>query len=203
VAITEEASLELLKTAIITATIGRPTLKRTCDSVQKQTVKCDHILVVDGYDRARLSITPENQSIIVRPHTGQWGGGCYRWAIENLNYDVFMFLDDDNWIESNHVESQLEALKGNDWAFTFRRVIHENGEILEERKKEKFVDTNCYAFKQGIAQGIASKFTADTYQNDRVVFKTLTGEGGFLRMGCTNRTTVNYEVRGEGWKPKK
>jgi len=192
------------KTAIITATIGRPTLKRTCESVQKQTVSCNHVIIVDGYDKAKLPIVPEDQTIIVRPHTGNWGGGCYRWAIENLNYDTFMFLDDDNWIEPDHVESQLNALELKLWAFTFRRVIHEDGRLIAERGPEKFVDTNCYAFISGFARDVAKHFTTGTYQNDRAVFKAIqewrSGIGNPAPSGCTNKITVNYTVRGEGWK---
>lgn len=134
---------------VITATIGKPTLRRAVESVLNQTHKnVRHLVVVDGqeyWDSARFNwemweweedgcpfrTSNEKTRFMVLPYnTGANGYRCFRiyGAMPFLiNTDWVAFLDDDNWFEPDHIANCIEACKNGplDWCFTLRNIWHE------------------------------------------------------------------------------
>jgi glycosyltransferase involved in cell wall biosynthesis len=169
---------------VITPTIGSPKLKDAIESVKNQTYKCKHLLVVDGEEYwrsacqyvdemntggATMTVSPEN--------TGKTGGNFYGHRIyaaypHLLNSDYILFLDEDNWYESNHVETLVKTIeaKNLDFAYSLRQ-IYDNGrhfrcndnceslgkwEIFNSRQsphgKQYLIDTSSFCFKREFIQ---------------------------------------------------
>lgn len=162
---------------VITPTIGSPKLYDAIASVQNQTYKViKHLLVVDGaehyvkvcdalklYDNVKR---PSNLQIdILTNNTGKAGGNWYGHRIyaaysHLISTDLIFFLDEDNWYESNHVET-LAGLFINPQiavAHSYRKIFTEdktfvcedNCESLGARKGwvgRHLIDTSSFAFR--------------------------------------------------------
>jgi glycosyltransferase involved in cell wall biosynthesis len=133
---------------VITPTIGSPKVRDAVKSVQEQTYKhIRHLLVVDGeqYDEKFVenfeyeeleklmpySIAPENTG-----GGGFYGHRIYAGYAHLVNTDYIFFLDEDNWYQSNHVETLVKTLEeGNQFAYSLREVYDEN--------KNYLCDDNC------------------------------------------------------------
>lgn len=130
---------------IITATIGEQTLSRCIESVQKQSYrKLHHLIVVDGPDfdvTVRHIVKPfiggdiKIDVIILPFNTGQsiyYGHRIYAAGSFILNSDIIFTLDADNWFDEEHAESCVEALRssGAQWAYSLRRICSDQGEPL-------------------------------------------------------------------------
>ena len=130
---------------VITPTIGKPELVDAIKSVQNQTYKTKHLIVVDGpqYDvivaaifganfsineimSLGLSITPENTGA-----NGFNGQRIYASYPHLINSDYIAFLDEDNWYEPDHIQSLVEVMEANrtlDFAYSLRKIHNKTGE---------------------------------------------------------------------------
>lgn len=160
---------------VITPTIGSPKLADAIAGVQSQTYKnVQHLLVVDGEQHyaAVEAIAEETDfqgKILTLPYnTGKTGGDFYGHRIYSgvphfLNQDYVFFLDEDNWYESNHVETLANTLgKNNSFAYSLRQIyspdkkyiIHDNCESLGKwpiyfthgKDPQYLIDTSSFAF---------------------------------------------------------
>jgi hypothetical protein len=127
------------------------------------------------------------------------------------NADYIMFLDEDNWYEPNHISSMVEALEKNnwDWCYSLRRVVDKEGNFLfndecdslgEEPSWEhdvKFVDMNCYLFKNCVISQIAHVMfdLVKTYDGDKNLYKEASNR--YPNFGGTGLHTVNYRMTRE------
>ena len=155
-----------MKVAVITPTVGTKHLDKNLLSVSQQTYdKVKHYVVIDGpnykhqatsildyyYDKCVLQL-PENTG------ADNYNGHRIYGAVPFLvDADYVIFLDEDNWIEPNHIETLVEKAKHYDWVFSLRKIVNQDGEyvcnddceslghwptVLHER--EYFVDVGCY-----------------------------------------------------------
>ena len=138
---------------VITPTIGSPKLLDAITSVATQTYKCKHLIVVDGPDFvhevmsiiniANMMDPKPNIQVIVSPeNTGKTGGNFYGHRIyaaypHLINSDYILFLDEDNWYESDHVQSLIETIesKNLDFSYSLRKIFNPNRNYL--------LDDNC------------------------------------------------------------
>lgn len=108
------------RVAVVVVTYNRlEFLKRCVDSLHKQTVPCD-ILVVDNASTDETAQWLESQTDIFFHNTGSNLGGAggfhygMRWAVE-ANYDYLWVMDDDCFPKTDALEKLLSAdslLKG-------------------------------------------------------------------------------------------
>ena len=110
---------------VITPTIGQTVLRECVESVAKQTYKnLHHLLVVDGdvywqkvMSNASAHYRPgeSNIKIATAPYNtggvapGYYGHRIYAAYPHLVNTDYVVFLDEDNWIEPNHVQSLVDT----------------------------------------------------------------------------------------------
>jgi glycosyltransferase involved in cell wall biosynthesis len=138
---------------VITPTIGSPKLLDAITSVATQTYKCKHLIVVDGPDFvhevmsiiniANMMDPKPNIQVIVSPeNTGKTGGNFYGHRIyaaypHLINSDYILFLDEDNWYESDHVQSLIETIesKNLDFSYSLRKIFDPSRNYL--------LDDNC------------------------------------------------------------
>lgn len=177
--------------AVVTATTGNVAVARAIDSVAKQTYRTfKHFVVIDGASRAAafhstlraagsrgFIVTHELLEIVTLPTAsgthGFNGHRVYSMSVAGLvaAHDYVVFLDEDNWMEPDHLERLVfSMLVGQlDWAFSLRRVFTKDGKFVTFDYTEStgdvyihrdprtgaasappLVDLNCYMLKRSL-----------------------------------------------------
>ena len=138
----------MVKALVITPTTGAPELEDAIASVKKQTMKCDHLVIVDGQEfstEAGFAIARADQEKTViktvlpfnTGANGFYGHRVMAGFSHLVNHDYILFLDQDNWYEPNHVETLIETIesKNLDFSFSLRKIFNSERTYL--------LDDNC------------------------------------------------------------
>lgn len=166
-------SKQFPKVAVITPTTGASYLKQNLESVSKQTYKqIKHYVVVDGPDFKEKVESQlknfDNKLIIQLPENTGAGGYNGHRIYGSVPYlvdaDYIVFLDEDNWIDENHIESLVDKAHYYDWVFSLRKIVDKESNyicnddceslglwptVLSET--EYFVDVGCYFLPKSMA----------------------------------------------------
>jgi glycosyltransferase involved in cell wall biosynthesis len=192
--------------AIVTATTGRDTLKQTIESVRGQTVSCNHYVFIDGIDWPEF-IPVEDHDIkwcrlpVKTGGNGMMNGGIVAASAFLVQEDYICWLDDDNWIEPDHIETLLKAVEGKGYAHSLRKLVEDSGDFFDFDDFESlgqhsgFIDLNCYLMNRVLATKIAPLWyntTGDLMVGDRFVYEVLKQNN--LVGGETGKYTVNYRL---------
>lgn len=205
---------------IITPTTGAGYLAKCLDSVEKQTYEhIDHLVVVDGpqyeskaevilnqFPYATVLKLPENTGA-----NGYNGHRIYGSMPYICNTDYVMFLDEDNWIEPNHVESLIKVVETNDWAFSLRKIIDSKGNYICNddcenlglwptciSDQELFVDVGAYFLPTPIAIQISplwyrrARHPDEQPEVDRIIMQVLLQYE--FKYDTNGEYTLNYRV---------
>ena len=125
--------------AVVTSTIGRPELALAIESVQNQTYPCKHYVFVDGnifWDKAKsiLEQFPDVIPIYLPMNTGKNGilnGAINAAAAFLVEEDIICYLDDDNQLREDHVESLVNVIEqGADFAYSLRAFYDLNHQFI-------------------------------------------------------------------------
>ena len=125
--------------AVVTSTIGRPELALAIESVQNQTYPCKHYVFVDGnifWDKAKsiLEQFPDVIPIYLPINTGKNGilnGAINAAATFLVEEDIICYLDDDNQLREDHVESLVNVIEqGADFAYSLRAFYDLNHQFI-------------------------------------------------------------------------
>jgi hypothetical protein len=210
-----------MKVAIITPTIGTKHLDKNLESVSKQTYEnVKHVVVCDGpkYEdevNFRLIKGEHDVSLLTLPENTGAGGynghRIYASVPYLIDADYFIFLDEDNWIEPNHVESLVETVKGYDWAFSLRKIIDQDGKYICNddceslglwhtclSANEFFVDVGCYFLPKMLAIQTApiwyrrARHPQEQPEVDRLLMHVL--KQNKTKYQTTGEYTLNYRV---------
>jgi len=221
-----------MKVSVITPTTGNSFLAECIESVRKQTCKdLEHIVVVDGRDRLTNAKpildacefgSGWNEHLLVLPYatgTDRYNGHrVYGGTTYFAQGDYHIWLDDDNALEPNHVESLVNLVqeKNLDWAFSLRKIIDKDSNVLclddcESlglwasilHPQDFFVDVNCYFVKKHVAVGMSPvwyrKFREPGQMEiDRAIASVLMAKQNNLKFDCTRDYTVKYRVGNTG-----
>lgn len=170
--------------SVVTASTGKSLLERCMLSVQQQTHhNVQHLTFSDGPQAwqgvadawAKVGCKPSGyrNDVVELPYSvgkdrwnghRQYGAGTYL-----ADGDYIMFLDDDNYLEEDHIEKCLEVIKaGNTWAYSLRNVVDDKGTFICKDDCESlgkwasiihpddyFVDVNCYFLPRHLAVTIS------------------------------------------------
>ena len=218
---------------IITPTIGSEYLKRCMDSVKNQSNQnFTYYIVSDGkkYEKNVNDIIKDSKyncqdnfkflPLVENTGANGWNGHKIYISMAFLtNSDYIMFLDEDNTLEPNHVESVMQVIKEKqlDWTFTLRNIIDKNDTFICQDKCESLgnlhhvwnnpndylVDVNCYCIKREVF----IKHCLDFYKKarpendievDRALYKSLSSTSSSssnkYKFESTGLHTVNYRV---------
>lgn len=226
-----------MKVSIITATVGKPQLAKCIQSVRNQTHKdIEHIVVLDGkehfknadpvlYEATFPRGVSSNDKLIVLPYsTGKdrFNGHRIYGAFSLLvDGDYILWLDDDNMLEPNHVESLINVVqeKSLDWAYSLRQIVDDNGNFIcyddcenlgkwESVLNDKFVDVNCFFVKKELAVQLAPVWyrkarEPNVMEVDRALTAILMHENNKLKFDTNGEYTVKYRVGSTGISVKK
>jgi glycosyltransferase involved in cell wall biosynthesis len=203
-----------MKVAVVTPTIGGKYLKQCVESVQKQTYKnLTHYIFIDGCQyrsdvKLNVPNSPNIRYIDLEENIGKewYGHRVYAACSFLVNADVIVYLDPDNWIEPTHVESLVNALDGNDWAYSLRKIYDKEGNYLCNDNCESLgkwpvffnddvflVDTSCYAVRRDVAVSIGHAWYRQ-WGADRQFFSAVAKY--FPRFTCTGEYTTCYRLDG-------
>jgi len=204
-----------MKIAVVTPTIGTSHLQKCIKSVSDQTYKhITHYVFVDGKDffakvKGLKSKKPLKKVMLEENtgHGGWLGHRVYAACPFLVDADYICYLDEDNWIEPNHVASlvnQIEA--GRDWAFSLRKIFTEHGDYLFEDnceslgkwpvfndEKNYHLDTSSYMVPISIASAAAISWYRK-WNADRSFFATIREH--FPNFGGTGLHTLCYRLGG-------
>lgn len=221
-----------MKVTVITPTTGSAFLGECIESVRNQTYKnTEHIVVVDGKSRWEAADVilkavefpnGTNEHICILPYptgTNRYNGHrVYGAATYFADGDYHIWLDDDNVLEPNHIESLVKLVTENnlDWAYSLRKIIDKDSNVLclddcESLGKwasilhpeDFFVDVNCYFVKKEFAVQMSPvwyrKFREPGQMEiDRAIAAVLMHERNKLKFDCTKDYTVKYRVGNTG-----
>ena len=160
-----------MRVMVITPTTGKDTVFKAMESVRDQTVKTEHLVVFDGQearDKFPLAFI-DGHTFLTLPENvggnGWYGHRVYAAMPLMVNADYILFLDEDNWLDPNHIESLMEVInQGNQWAFSLRKIMDKDGNYVCNDDCESlgkwpsclsdqdyFVDVGCYFLPKNIA----------------------------------------------------
>ncbi len=203
-------------TVVIAAT-GTPQLKDAVESVVNQThTETECWVIVDGPEFAErtLAITsayPTVKTMILPSNTGAngfYGHRIYAASCFLVNTDYVLWLDQDNWMQPNHVETQVKNCIDNmlDWSYSLRSIYSPTGEYLLDDNCESLgrwpiflsdqhylVDTSCYCVRREVVTQIGGAWYGG-WGGDRQFFANVSKY--FPRFDTTGLHTLCYRVDG-------
>lgn len=203
-----------MKVAVVTPTIATPYLQQCIDSVAKQTYNdVVHYIFIDGeqYVDAVKSVPKTNKikTIALEENIGKgwYGHRVYAACSFLVNADVICYLDEDNWLDPDHVESLVATIKaGNDWAYSLRKIYNKQGEYVCNDDCESLgkwpvyfneqvhhIDTSSFAVLRDIALVIGHAWYGQ-WGADRQFFANLSKY--FPNYGCSGKYSLNYRLEG-------
>jgi glycosyltransferase involved in cell wall biosynthesis len=209
-----------MKVAVVTPTIGTKHFRQCLRSVQNQTYEnLTHYIFFDGDSVSRSencerAFFEESGSRPIRTiemeeniGKGWYGHRVYAACSFLVNADVICYLDEDNWIEPNHVESLVKVIeKGHDWAYSLRKIYDKDENLICEDNCESLgkwpvffdenvnhIDTSSFAVKQDIAVRIGHAWYGQ-WGADRQFYTAI--KKHFGNYECTNEHTLCYRLDG-------
>ena len=204
-----------MRVAVVTPTIASEHLVKCIDSVDKQTYEdIVHYIFIDGcqYEpkaREILVGSPKTRMIELEENVGKgwYGHRVYAACSFLVNADVICYLDEDNFLEPNHIETVVKKLQeGNDWVYSLRNIHDKEGKFLCEDNCESLgkwpvyfnpevhhIDTSCFAVRRDVAVHIGHSWYGQ-WGADRQFFGAI--KKYFPKYSCTNQYTTNYRLDG-------
>jgi glycosyltransferase involved in cell wall biosynthesis len=204
-----------MKVAVVTPTIASEHLAQCIDSVDKQTYKdLTHYIFIDGcqYEpKAREILVGSSKTRMIELEEnvgkGWYGHRVYAACSFLVNADIICYLDEDNFLEPNHVESVVKKIQeGNNWVYSLRKVVDKNGKFICEDNCESLgrwpvyfdpevhhIDTSCFAVRRDVAIHVGHHWYGQ-WGADRQFFGAI--KKYFNRYDCTNEYTSNYRLDG-------
>ncbi len=177
-------------------------LRRCIDSVRNQSVRCDHLLIADGFPQAWIDRRPVRHIKLDRAHgdAGNAARGIGALLAIAEEYDGIGFIDADNWLDVNHIEACLEAAstcEGGashcDYVIAQRRFRRPDETVMPIPEEIGHVDTNCFFFLRGAFSVVprwATMPKAMALVGDRVFLMMLRQQP--FRHVRAEKITVNY-----------
>jgi glycosyltransferase involved in cell wall biosynthesis len=166
---------------VITSTTANPLLDKVLRSVQSQThKKIHHLLMVDGpqhhikvtdsVSQVKQDFPNANIDVVYLPYaTGTERFNGHRNLAAGVYLakgDYICFLDDDNTMDPTHIEDcwKVTNENGNNWSYSLRKIVDKQHNFLCNDDCESlgkwasiinpndyFIDMNCYFLPKNIA----------------------------------------------------
>jgi hypothetical protein len=143
------------KFAIITPYYDEsPALLRRCiQSVIRQTIPVEHLMIADGMPQSWLDTEPVRHIKLDRPHHdfGNTPRGIGSLLAISEGFDGFGFLDADNWLEPDHVELCIRCGMESSFDYVIAQRHHRRPDetVIPVQEEKGHVDTNCLFMLRG------------------------------------------------------
>lgn len=204
---------------IVITTIGDPALSRAIEASLAQDHANTRVWVVtngreyeplvkpivDSFNDSRLSswTVPENIGYEMFFGCRILAASCYL-----VDTDYILFLNNDDWMEPNHVSSLINASESSrwDWSYSLRKIVDKDGEFLFNDDCESLgkwpafygggmphVGLSCFCIKKSIAPSIAHALHFRQY-HDRSLLACLMQS--YPNFGTNGLYSLNYRLGG-------
>jgi len=211
-----------MKVAVVTPTIGSEYLYRCLESVQNQSyTDLKHYIFIDG--RAHKFLVEDlifnalrdskNKNALEKVYMtdnvgkGWYGHRAYAACSFLVNADVICYLDEDNWLEEDHVKQIVDVLSaGNQWAYSLRKIYTKDEEFICEDNCESLgkwcsaynenvfhIDTSCFGVRRDVTVNIGHSWYGQ-WGADRQFFAAL--RKYYPNYDCTNEYSLCYRLDG-------
>ena len=129
--------------SIICRTLGRPELQQALQSIASQDYANIEIVLVDAAGENTLDSTAagDRPLVLVTPGVALSRSQAANAGLEAAHGKYIQFLDDDDWIDSNHVSQLVSTLESNDEtaaAYSSTQKTNAAGDSLDYVFKEDF-----------------------------------------------------------------
>lgn len=207
-----------MRVAVVTPTIGGEHFGQCLESVQQQTYEdVRHYVFLDGqehYDKIHPVLFEKSgrktiKTVELEDNVGKewYGHRVYAACSFLVNADVICYLDEDNWLDPEHVEKIVECIKdGNQWVYSLRKICDKDGNFLCNDNCESLgkwpvyfndsvfhIDTSSFGVRQDVAVQIGQAWYGK-WGADRQFFAAI--KKHFPKFDCTNSYTLNYRLDG-------
>ena len=208
-----------MSATVIIPTTGSKDLKMAIESVLNQTHKTKIYLVVDGKEYVDKvegilstikNINNDSLHVCYLPinvgSNGFYGHRIYASFTHLVNTEYVLYLDQDCWFDTNHVETLINRIVFDDldWSYSLRNICDTEGNFICRDNCESLgpswpisgyphVDTNCYCIKTSVASKICQIWHGGWGQ-DRAFLNVL--HNNFKKFDNTGHYTVNYRLGG-------
>lgn len=165
-----------MKFTIITPTLQRASLVKTCESVDQQTyADWQHIVIADVAELNMPPIAHPNRLILQCPRPHRNGGNtCRHNAWGHATGDYVYYLDDDNFLENPHVLSDLNfILRVSRPAWAIFPILRLGGRFFSDPPQSCHTDTLNLVLRRDVAQWPDT----DAYGSDGVLVESLMERG--------------------------
>lgn len=211
--------MENLSFAIITPSIGLPALEDCIESVKKQSYNnfihhifvdgkqyfepIQNIILKHGHENIRTNILEDNIG------KGWYGHRVYAASSFLVNQDVIIYLDEDNWLEPDHLMNYIDLFNKDSslqWAYSLRKIFDSERNFICEDNCESLgkwatfhnneifhIDTSCYAIKKQTALSIGHAWYGQ-WGADRQFFSAI--KQYFPNFSCTKKHSLCYRLGG-------
>ena len=206
-----------MSATVIIPTTGSPELKNAVQSVIEQSYETKCYVVSDGvqnHSKTRIItddfLSRKNLERCYLPinvgANGFYGHRIYAAFTHLIDTEYVLYLDQDCWMDTNHVESLINTIKEKklDWAYSLRKICDKEGNYITTDDCESLgkwqtyhgvnhIDTNCYCLRTEVAIKLSQVWHGGWGQ-DRVWLQALSQY--FPKFDCTSEYTMNYRVDG-------
>ena len=207
---------EMSNATVIIPTTGSRELRDAIESVLNQTYPPTCYVVADGeHTTGKVSAIVsdyggnKNLKTCYLPinvgANGFYGHRVYAAFTHLVNTEYVLYLDQDNWLEPNHVEECVKTIEqGNlDWCYSLRNIYDGKNFVCQDNCESlgkwqtyhghNHVDTNTYCLKTNVAIKLAQAWHGGWGQ-DRIFLSAISQY--FPNWHCSGKYTVNYRVAG-------
>ena len=214
---------------VITPTIGTDHLLENLKSVQKQDYpNLEHVVVVDGKqyteEVTKMIESLGDQKVPITQINIPWNTGRNKFnghkiyaAISHLIHKpaYVSFLDEDNFVELDHISSMVNALVKENclWGFCLRNIVEQSGKFVCRdmceslgtlsptwiSQNDYLIDMSCYIISVDILHMLSHSLQRPARSNpevDRLLFRNLNHH--FKKSACSMKYTLNYRVDSRG-----
>ena len=210
-----------MSATVIISTTGSPEVIEAIKSVLNQTYDTKCYIVCDGPE---YTYTVKNMLRWVEKHpkfhthvklcnlpinvgaNGFYGHRVYASFPHLVDTDYVLYLDHDNVLDENHVQSCVDLIEKNnlDWCYSLRKIINKQGEYLcnddceslgkwQSYHGQTLIDTSCYCVPTKVAIKTCHVWHGG-WGVDRLYPQVMMQH--FPKFDCTGEYTVNYRVDG-------
>ena len=138
-----------MRYSIITPTLGRESLRKTCASLESQTcTDWEHIVIVDS-PGAIVPSHPQRTVLRCDRRHYNYGNTCRHDAWTHAKGDYVYYLDDDNYLAHNYVLEALKAVTG-DWAIF--PILRFGSRFFNDPPRVNHTDTGNFLVRREIGQ---------------------------------------------------
>lgn len=146
-----------MKISLITPSIQRESLRRCCESVDRQSYPdWEHIIQIDSnvidYDLQHSISHPKRSIGWCLTHHNNYGNTCRRLAWKHANGDWILYLDDDNYLADDHILGDIALCLSTVPHWAIFPIMRHDQRFFHDPPGNCLVDTANMVIRREIAQ---------------------------------------------------